>query len=473
MYIDDDRLLEDGRLLEDDKLHEECGVVGVYCNNPDITSQLVYYGLFALQHRGQESAGIAINTGKRIEFHKDMGLVADVLTQDVIDKLSGTIAIGHDRYSTSGESEKQNAQPLVVRYREGSIALAHNGNLVNADSIREILENDGVIFQTSIDTEVMANLISRNYKGDIIKSIKNTMEVIRGAYAIVIMTEKELIGVRDNYGLRPLCLGKREDGYLLSSESCGISAMGGEFIRDIEPGEIVIINNDGVESIKSTKYAKQKLCIFEHVYFARPDSNLDGVNVYQTRYNSGRLLAKEAPVEADIVFSVPDSGTPAALGYAAELNLPYGLGLIKNRYAKRTFIEPKQSLREKGIKTKLSVLKEIVKDKIVVMVDDSIVRGNTTKQIVGMVKEAGAKEVHVRIASPPVTHSCFFGINTPDRSKLIGANKTIEEIQNYIKADSLYYLSLESLINSTGSKAGYCMACLNGDYPMEVPNNGI
>lgn len=459
--------------LDDDKLHEECGVVGVYTDNPDITSQLIYYGLFALQHRGQESAGIAIHTGKKIEFHKDMGLVADVLTQDVIDRLSGFIAIGHDRYSTSGEGEKQNAQPLVVRYKEGSLALAHNGNLVNADSLREILENDGVIFQTSVDTEVVANMIARNFKGDIVKSIKNTMEVVKGAYAFVVMTEKELIGVRDNYGLRPLCLGKRHDGYLLASESCAISAMGGEFIRDIEPGEIVVINKEGVNSIKSTKYAQQKLCIFEHVYFARPDSNLDGVNVYETRYNSGKLLAQEAPVKADLVFSVPDSGTPASLGYAEELNIPYGLGLIKNRYAKRTFIEPKQNLREQGVKTKLSVLKEIVKDKVVVMIDDSIVRGTTTKQIVSMVKEAGAKEVHVRIASPPVTHSCFFGINTPDRSKLIGANKTVEEIQEYIKADSLHYLSLENLIKATGSTAGYCNACLNGDYPMEVPNNGI
>lgn len=459
--------------LEGDKLHEECGVVGVYTNNPDITSQLIYYGLFALQHRGQESAGIAIHTGKRIEFHKDMGLVADVLTQDVIDRLSGNIAIGHVRYSTDGESEKQNAQPLVVRYKEGSIALAHNGNLVNVDSLRDILENEGVIFQTSTDSEVVANLVSRHYRGSIVKSIQTTMEVVKGAYAFVFMTEKELIGVRDNYGLRPLCLGKREDGYLLASESCGITAMGGEFIRDIEPGEIVVINEEGVNSIKTTKYAQQNLCIFEHVYFARPDSNLDGVNVYETRYNSGRLLAKEAPVKADLVFSVPDSGTPAALGYAAELNIPYGLGIIKNRYAKRTFIEPKQSLRERGVKTKLSILKEIVKDKIVVMVDDSIVRGTTTKQIVKMVKEAGAKEVHVRIASPPVTHSCFFGINTPDRSKLIGANKTIEEIKEHIEADSIHFLSLEGLIKSTGSTAGYCKACLNGNYPMEVPNNGI
>jgi len=458
------------KIFDDDKLHEECGVVGVFSDNPEITSQLIYYGLFALQHRGQESAGIAINTGGKIEYHKNMGLVSDVLTDDVIKRLSGGIAIGHVRYSTSGESQVENAQPLVVRYKKGSLALAHNGNLVNADSMREILEDSGVIFQTSIDTEVVANMIARNFNGDIIKSIKNVMEIIKGAFAFVMMTEKELIGVRDHFGLRPLCLGKRPDGYILASESCAISAMGGEFIRDIEPGEIVIINENGIESIKSAKYAQKKSCIFEYVYFARPDSDIDGINVYQARYNAGRILAKESPIKADLVFSVPDSGTPAAIGYAQELGIPFGLGLIKNRYAKRTFIEPKQELREQGVKTKLSVLKEIVKDKIVVMVDDSIVRGTTTRQLAQMVRDAGAKEVHVRIASPPVTHSCFFGIDTPFRSYLIGATKTIEEIKEFIKADSISYLSLEGLIEATSSEQGFCLACLNGDYPMEVPN---
>lgn len=460
-------------ILDDDKLHEECGVVGLYTSKPDIASQLIYFGLFALQHRGQESAGIAINTGKKIEFHKDMGLVADVLAPEVVNRYKGDIAIGHVRYSTTGESEKQNAQPLVVRYKEGSIGLAHNGNLVNAGSLRNILEDSGVIFQTSTDSEVVANMLARYNKGDIVSSIKNITEIVKGAYAFVFMTEKELIGVRDYFGLRPLCLGKRDDGYLLASESCAISAMGGEFIRDIEPGEIVVINGEGVKSIKSDRYAQKKLCIFEHIYFARPDSNLDGVNVYETRYNSGRILAREAPVKADLVFSVPDSGTPAAIGYAEELKIPFGLGLIKNRYAKRTFIEPNQVLREQGVKTKLSVLKEIVKDKTVVLIDDSIVRGTTTKQIVSMVKEAGAREVHVRIASPPVTHSCFFGINTPDRNKLIGANKTIEEIKEFINADSIHYLSIEGLVKSTSSDNSYCLACLNGDYPMEVPNKNM
>lgn len=460
--------------MDDDKLHEECGVVGVFTENPQIASQLIYYGLFALQHRGQESAGIAIHTGKKIEYYKDMGLVTDVLSHDVIKKYRGNIAIGHVRYSTTGDSEKQNAQPLVVRYKEGSVALAHNGNLVNADSMRSMLEDDGVIFQTSTDSEVLANMVSRHYNGDIVKSIKNVAEIIKGAYAFVFMTEKELIGVRDCYGLRPLCLGKRPEGYLLASESCAISAMGGEFIRDVEPGEVVVINENGVESMKGTTYAPKKLCMFENVYFARPDSNLDGVNIYQSRYNAGRLLARESPVnDADLVFSVPDSGTPAAIGYAAELNIPFGLGLIKNRYAKRTFIEPNQELRERGVKTKLSVLDELVKDKTVVMVDDSIVRGTNTKQIVRMVKDAGAKEVHVRIASPPVTYSCYFGIDTPDRKKLIGANKTVEEIKDYINADSVYYLSLEGLVKSTASSNSYCLACMNGDYPMEVPSGGI
>lgn len=458
------------KLFEDDKLHEECGVVGVFSQNPDITSQLVYYGLFALQHRGQESAGIAINTGGKIEYYKDMGLVSDVLKDDVINKLAGGIAIGHVRYSTAGGSYKENAQPLVIRYKNGSLALAHNGNLVNADSMREILEDSGVIFQTTTDTEVVANMIARNANGDLLKSIKNVMEIIKGAFAFVVMTEKELIGVRDHFGLRPLCIGKRNDGYLLASESCAISAMGGEFIRDVEPGEMVIINEDGIESIKSTKYAQKKLCIFEYVYFARPDSNIDGINVYNARYNAGRFLAKEAPVKADLVFAVPDSGTPAAIGYSQELGIPFGLGLIKNRYAKRTFIEPKQELREQGVKTKLSVLKELVEGKVVVLVDDSIVRGTTTRQIVKMIKEAGAKEVHVRISCAPVTHSCFFGIDTPFRRYLIGATKTIDEIREYIKADSLHYLTIEGLVNSAGSDNGFCLACLNGDYPMEVPN---
>lgn len=459
-------------ILFDDKMHEECGVVGVYTNNPSITSQLVYYGLFALQHRGQESCGVAITQdNEKINYHKGMGLVSEAITDKNISNLSGKSAIGHVRYSTTGSSKIENAQPLVVNSKKGSFAIAHNGNLINTNSLKEMLEDDGVIFQTTTDTEVVANMISRNTKGDIIKAIKNVMELLKGAFAFTILHNNTLIGVRDHFGLRPLCVGKREDGYVLASESCAIHAMGGEFIRDIEPGEIVIINEDGINSIKSDKFAQKKTCIFEYVYFARPDSTIDNISVYQSRINAGKELAKEAAVKADLVFSVPDSGTPAAIGYAEKLNIPYGLGLIKNRYAKRTFIEPNQELREEGVKLKLSVIKEIVKDKIVVIIDDSIVRGTTSKKIVKMVKDAGAKEVHMRIASPPVTHSCFFGIDTPYRSNLIGAIKSTDEICEYIGADSLYFLSINGLIKSTGKENMFCLACLNGDYPMEVPNN--
>ncbi len=464
-------MFEYEKLFGDDKLHEECGVVGIYTEKPELSSHLVYYGLFALQHRGQESAGIAMSTGGgQIEQQKGMGLVAEIFNNDNLNKLNGCVSIGHVRYSTTGGSQIENAQPLVVKYKKGAFALAHNGNLVNADSLKEILENSGVIFQTSTDTEVVANMIARNYNGSLVKSIKNIMEIIKGAFAFVIMDDKSLIGVRDHFGLRPLCIGKRPDGYILASESCAVSAMGGEFIRDVEPGEIVVINDTGIESIKSNKYASRKSCIFEYVYFARPDSTIDGVNVYQARYNAGKELAKEAPVKADLVFSVPDSGTPAAIGYAQELGIPYGLGLIKNRYAKRTFLEPTQELREEAVKMKLSVLKELVKDKVVVMIDDSIVRGTTSRRLATMVKEAGAKEVHIRVASPPVTHSCFFGIDTPFRSYLIGATKTNEEIKDFIKADSLHFLSIQGLIRATGRENGFCLACLNGDYPMEVPN---
>jgi amidophosphoribosyltransferase len=461
------------KVMGDDKLHEECGVIGVYSDKAEIVSQLAYYGLFALQHRGQESAGIAVKCGGGIEYHKDMGLVSEIFDDKALKRLVGGMATAHVRYSTTGDSLKENAQPLVVKYRKGSLALSHNGNLTNTEALREMLEDDGVIFQTSTDTEVIANLLARNFKGDMIKSVKNLMDIIKGAFALVLMTEKELIGIRDPFGLRPLCIGKREDGYLLASESCAISAMGGEFLRDVEPGEIVIINDDGITSIPSNKFVRKKSCIFEFIYFARPDSNIDGLNVYQTRYNSGVELAKEAPVEADLVFSVPDSGTPAAIGYAQTLGIPFGLGLIKNRYAKRTFIEPDQALRDEGVKIKLSVLTEIVKDKRVVMVDDSIVRGTTSRRIVQMIRDAGAKEVHVRIASPPVKYSCFFGIDTPFRRFLIGASKSETEIRDFLSADSLHYLTIQGLMKATNQDNGFCLACLDGDYPMEVPNYDV
>ena len=455
--------------MTDDKLKDECGVIGVFSKEKEKTSHLVHYGLYALQHRGQESAGIAVSHNGKVDYHKNMGLVSEVFSEEVLEKLQGNIGIGHVRYSTTGESYVKNAQPLVVNYKNGNIALAHNGNLVNTDALREILEDEGVIFQTSTDTEVVANLLARYYKDGIEKSVKKVMEIIKGAFAFVIMTDDRLIGVRDSFGLRPLCIGRTECGYVLSSESCALDTMGAEFVRDVEPGEIVIIEDDGLKSIKSNKWCKKRLCMFELIYFARPDSTIDGINVYKARSEAGRILAREAPVEADIVIGVPDSGTPAAIGFAEESGIPYGVGLIKNKYIGRTFIQPTQELREQGVKIKLNVLKENIKDKRVVIIDDSIVRGTTSKRIVTMLKNAGAKEVHVRVSSPPVKYSCHFGIDTPYRKYLIGANKTVEEIKETLNADSLAYISMDGLLKSTGNSEGFCLACLNGDYPMEVP----
>lgn len=453
----------------DDKLHEECGVIGVYSEDVESVSNLIYYGLYALQHRGQESAGIAVNNDDNIIHHKDMGLVPEVFNDNILKDLQGNIGIGHVRYSTTGESQVENCQPLVVRYKKGNIALAHNGNLVNAETIREILEDEGVVFQTTIDTEVVVNLLARYNKNGIEDSVQKVMEIIKGAFAFVIIAENKLVGVRDSHGLRPLCIGKTENGYVLASESCALDTMGAEFVRDVEPGEIVVIDSDGLKSIKSNKWCKKNLCMFETIYFARPDSKMDDINIYTARHAAGRMLANEAPVEADIVISVPDSGTPAAIGYAEESGIPFGIGLIKNRYIGRTFIQPNQELREQGVKIKLNVLKENIEGKRVIMVDDSIVRGTTSKRIVESLKRAGAKEVHVRVSSPPVIYPCHFGIDTPYRTHLIGANKNIEEIREYINADSLHYITIDGLLESAGRSNGFCLACFNGDYPMEVP----
>lgn len=452
-----------------DKLKEECGVIGAYSKDKTITSKLIYYGLYALQHRGQESAGISVNDGNNINYHKDMGLVPEIFNDEILADLKGNIGIGHVRYSTTGESQIENAQPLVVRYKKGSISLAHNGNLVNADALREILEDEGVVFQTSIDTEVVVNLLSRYNKNGIENALRKVMDIIKGAFAFVISSENKLLGVRDSHGLRPLCIGKINEGYVLASESCALDTIGAEYIRDVDPGEIVVIDENGIKSIKSDKWCRKNLCIFELIYFARPDSSIDGINVYLARHSAGRILAKEAKVDADIVISVPDSGTPAAIGYSEESGIPFGIGLIKNRYIGRTFIQPNQELREQGVKIKLNVLKQNILNKKVVIVDDSIVRGTTIKRIVSELKKAGAKEVHVRVSSPPVIYPCHFGIDTPYRTNLIGAMKNSEEIREFINADSLHYLSIDGLIKSTGKNSGFCLACLNGDYPMEVP----
>jgi len=456
--------------MEWDKLKEECGIIGIY--NPkeykDI-SRLTYFGLIALQHRGQESAGIAVSNGK-MHYYKEMGLVQEVFSDQILDRLKGNVSIGHVRYSTTGESYVANAQPLVVQYKGGSIALAHNGNLINAAALRDELEDKGSIFQTSIDSEVIANLIARNYKLGFREAIIHSVQRIKGAYALTIICENKLIGVRDPNGLRPLCVGKLGEGYVLASESCALDVTGAEFIRDIDPGEMVVIDENGISSIKFDNNTRKALCSFEFVYFARPDSNLDGKSVYNSRRNAGRILAKEHPADADLVIAVPDSGTVAAEGYAEESGIPFGEGLVKNRYVGRTFIKPDQKTRELAVRLKLNPLKLNLKDKRIVLIDDSIVRGTTSKRIVSMLKDAGATEVHVRVSSPPVKYSCFFGIDTPEQKKLVGAQFTVEEIRGMIGADSLGYISVEGLYESIGmSPDSLCKACFDGNYPMEVP----
>ena len=458
------------KFLQDDSLHEECGVIGVYRTEKN-AARHAYYGLFALQHRGQECAGIAVNQGGDIEVKKGMGLVADVFNEQALNELQGNIAIGHVRYSTAGDKDVRNAQPLVAKYKKGDIGLAHNGNLVNAENIREILEDSGVIFHSTTDSESILNLIARYSSKGIENGIKNTMSLLKGAYALVLTTGNSLIGIRDPHGLRPLCIGKISDGYVLASESCALDVVDAEFIRDVEPGEIVIINEDGLRSIEPSSMCQKHLCVFEHIYFARPDSILDGDNVYDFRVHTGRLLARQRKIEADMVMPVPDSGVPAAIGYAKESGIPYGEGLVKNRYIGRTFIQPTQEMRENAVRIKLSPLKSNLEGKRVIMIDDSIVRGTTSKRIVEQIRKAGAKEIHVCITSPPVQYSCYFGIDTPYRKYLIGAQKTVDEICEYLGADSLTYLGLEELKEACGYKDQFCSACFDGKYPMEVPIN--
>lgn len=452
-----------------DKLKEECGVFGIYSKSIEDLSQRIYFGLISLQHRGQESAGIAVCKDKRINYYKEMGLVREVFNEKILKRLEGNIGIGHVRYSTTGDSHVTNAQPLVVQYLGGSIALAHNGNLINAHMIRREMEEQGYIFQTSIDTEVIATLIARNYSHGLEESLVKTMKEIKGAYALSVICEEKLIGVRDPNGLRPLSIGKLDDGYVLSSESCGFSVVGAEYVRDVEPGEIVIIDDDGIKSIKFSEKKKKALCSFEFVYFSRPDSVLDGRSVYKSRIEAGKILAKEAPVEADLIMSVPDSGTLAAIGYSEETGIPFREGLIKNKYLGRSFIEPSQDMRELLVKLKLSVLKENVEGKRIVLVDDSIVRGTTSKKIITMLKKAGAKEIHVRVSSPPVKYSCYFGIDTPERKHLIASEFSLEEIREKIGCDSLAFLSEAGLIKSIDLEDNVCTACFKGNYPMEIP----
>ncbi len=457
-----------------DKLKEECGVIGVYVKDEKLAARLAYYGLYALQHRGQESAGITINNNGNLESIKGMGLVSEVFSEDDLNKLKGMIAIGHVRYSTSGDKELNNCQPVVAKYKHGSIALAHNGSLTNGDGIRDMLEEEGAVFHTTLDSESILQLISRQHKRGIESALKNTISLIKGGYAIVITTKDQLIGVRDPHGIRPLCIGQIDDGsYILASESCALDVIDATFIRDVEPGEVVVIDNMGLKSIRPTHWGQKKLCIFEMIYLARQDSIIDGYSVFEFRRRSGEILARECNAEADMVIPVPDSGISAAIGFSAASGIPYMEGLVKNRYVGRTFIQPTQEHRVRAVKLKLTPIRQTLKGKRVIMVDDSIVRGTTSKRIVEQVRKAGAVEVHLCITSPPVQYCCYYGIDTPDRNSLIGAVKSVDEICEYIGADSLTYLSLEGLREVCDNKSGFCRACFNGNYPIEVPISEI
>lgn len=457
----------------EDEIHEACGVFGISNADNFDTARMTYFGLYALQHRGQESCGIAMNNNGEITGHKGIGLVPEVFTDKILDRMEGNMAIGHTRYSTTGGSSVENCQPLIFTYKGGKMALAHNGNLINATKIRYELENKGAIFQTSTDSEVIANLISRNglKYGDIVDVLTRTMDVIEGAYALVVLTQKKLVGIRDPWGLRPLCLGKIGRSYVLASENCAFDVIGAEFIRDLEPGEMVIIEGDSLTSIRMKHDKPHRFCIFEHIYFARPDSTIDGASIYRSRLEAGRLLAIESPVEADLVVGVPDSGITAAIGYSRQSGIPYGEALIKNRYVGRTFIQPTQQLREQSVWIKLNALREEIEGKRIIIIDDSIVRGTTSYKIIQMLKNAGAKEVHLRISSPPVLNPCYFGIDISSKEHLIAANYSIEEIRKSINADTLAFLSVESLLKTPiGAPVNcFCTGCFTGEYPMKVP----
>lgn len=459
-----------------DKLNEECGVFGVF-GHPH-ASDLTYYGLHALQHRGQESAGIVTSNGEAFTYHKGMGLVTEAFADNALAKLNGKHAIGHVRYTTAGASKLENAQPLIFKYKGGNLALAHNGNLVNSNQIRSLLERQGSIFQTTSDTEVIPHLIARSGYDQIEDAIKEALSMIKGAYALLFLTEDKLIAVLDPNGLRPLSLGKIGDHYVFSSETCAFDVIGAEYVREVEPGEMVVITEEGMRSERFTQQTQRSICSFEYIYFARPDSNIDGINVHQTRKELGRRLAHEFPIEADVITGVPDSSISAAIGYAEESGIPYELGLIKNRYVGRTFIQPNQELRSKGVRMKLSAVRKVVEGKRVVMIDDSIVRGTTSGRIVKMLREAGAKEVHVLISSPPVMNPCFYGIDTSTREELIASTKTVEQIREFIEADSLGFLSVEGMIGAIGREDdapnnGHCVACFTGQYPTEIyPDTG-
>jgi len=450
-------------------MHEECGVFGIF-NKENIfidVAKLTYFGLYALQHRGQESAGIAVSDGQKILIYKDLGLVSEVFNEEKLKTLQGNCAIGHVRYSTTGANIWENSQPILKNYKGGTFSLAHNGNLVNQEELKTKLKEKGVQIYSSTDSEIISNLIKTNPEESIEKNIKMVAAQLKGAFSLVIMTENKLIGLKDPFGFHPLALGKLGDSYVFASETCAFNLIGAEFVREVEPGEMVVIDKDGIRSTKILPDNRKALCIFEFVYFARPDSTIYGANVALSRQKMGRRLAREYPVQADIVVPVPDSGISAAIGYTAQSGIPYEEGLIKNRYIGRTFIQPEQLIRDFGVKIKLSPIKELIKGKRVILIDDSIVRGTTSRKIVKLVKDAGAREVHVRISSPPIFFPCFYGIDTPNREHLRASNHTSEETKNWIEADSLGYLSIEGLCSVFDKipADNFCLACFNGKYP--------
>jgi len=458
----------DARASGADKFRDECGVFGIF-GHPE-AANMTYLGLYALQHRGQESAGIASSDGEQVRVSRAMGYVADTIDQDTLDHLPGGLAIGHVRYSTAGESQLANAQPILIDCAHGQIAIGHNGNLVNAGELREELVRQGSIFQSSTDTEVVLHLYARSRAPAVEDAIVESVSQVRGAFSLVMMTKDRLIAVRDPHGFRPLALGRLDEAYVICSETCAMDLIGATYVRDVEPGELVVIDGSGLRSFKPYPPAPLAHCVFEHVYFARPDSYVFGKSVNEVRTNLGRALACEQPVAADVIIPLPDSGVCAAMGYSEASGIPLRMGLIRNHYVGRTFIQPQSSIRHFGVKVKLNPVRSILEGRRIVLVDDSIVRGTTSRKIVRMVRAAGAVEVHVRISCPPTISPCFYGVDTPRRSELIAATHSLEQIQAFLEADSLGYLSLEGLLNSVGSdRSHYCSSCYTGVYPVAAP----
>jgi amidophosphoribosyltransferase len=456
--------------MQAERMHEACGLFGIDARGEDVAN-LTYFGLYALQHRGQESAGIAVSDGRQLRMHKNVGLVAQVFDADSLKELTGHLALGHTRYSTTGSNRVANAQPILVEHPQlGTLAIGHNGNLTNAGPLRRDLEDHGATFSTSSDTEVIAALLARTPGTDLVLVLARALPRLQGAYCLLILSRDAIVGVRDPLGIRPLCLGRLPDGgSIIASETCALDTVGAELVREVEPGEAVLLGHGEPQATRVMLSTRKATCMFEFIYFARPDSQLQGQSLYEARRNMGRQLAIEAPADADIVISLPDSGTPAAVGYAEQSGIPFSEGLIKSRYITRTFIQPNERLRNVGIKLKFNPLRQILRGKRVVLVDDSIVRGTTSRQIVEELRRAGTAEVHMRISSPPIQWPCFMGIDIASRSELIASGRTVQEVEAVIGADSLRYLSKGGLLRAVTNHSGFCMACFDGDYPVPVP----